>query len=39
LARGVLREPPGPAFNSILAATARYQLILSALVSIGISLG
>ena len=33
------RQTPGPAFNPILAATARYQLVLAALMSAGMVLG
>jgi 1,4-dihydroxy-2-naphthoate polyprenyltransferase len=33
------RHPPGPAFNPILAATARCQLALAALMAVGLVLG
>jgi 1,4-dihydroxy-2-naphthoate octaprenyltransferase len=36
LFRRFVSEPRGPAFNSILAATARFQLLLAVLLAVGL---
>lgn len=38
LVRRFTTEPRGPAFNSILAATARFQLILAAVLAVGLAM-
>ena len=38
LVRRFLRGPPGPAFNVLLAQTARFQVVFSALLCVAIPL-
>ena len=39
LVRRFWREPPGPAFNALLARTARFQVLFAALLCVAILLG
>jgi 1,4-dihydroxy-2-naphthoate octaprenyltransferase len=39
LVRRFWREPPGPAFNALLARTARFQVVFAVLLSVAILLG